>query len=465
MTAIPPRGWRSLRIRLLLATILVVLIAVAVTAVVIGRATTGEFQRFVQRGGEDRYFRFAALLSRSYDASGEWDSVQPDVERLSQASGQRIVVANLDGTIVDDSERKLIGKSVVASWPPPSAPLIVNRQPVGFLFVDPVAGRPPAEVAFLTGVRRSLLFGALVAGGAAALIMLLLAGRIVRPVEQLTDAAQRMEKGDLSVRVAVRSDDEIGRLAHAFNAMAGGLEQQERLRRNMVGDVAHELRTPLTNLRGYLEAARDGLLDPDDGFIDNLYEETMLLQRLVADLQDLAQAEAGQLALARRPVALAGIVDRAVTAVRPQADARGLTLSTDLPPDLPLLDVDPERISQVLRNLLSNAVAHTPAGGEIAVSARAAAGEVSVSVSDTGTGIPPEHLPYVFDRFYRVDSSRTRQTGGAGLGLAIVKQLVAAHDGTVSVTSEPGRGSTFTFTLPVQSKIAKAGEPFEASTI
>jgi signal transduction histidine kinase len=448
MASMSPRSWRSLRARLLLATILVVLIAVGVTALVVGRSTTGEFQRYVERGGEDRYFRFAAHLTRVYGTTLDWDDVQPEVERLSQLSGQRVVVANSQGIIVSDSERRLIGKSVAANWPPPSAPLLSNRGPVGFLFVDPVAGPPPADEAFLSGVRRSLLFGALIAGAAAVLITLLLSGRIVRPVEQLTEAAQRMEKGDLSVRVAVDSDDEIGQLAHAFNAMAGGLEQQEQLRRNMVSDVAHELRTPLTNLRGYLEAARDGLLTSDGAFVDNLYEETMLLQRLVADLQDLAQAEAGQLNLARRPAALAGIVEQAVAALRPQADEKGLALSADMPTDLPQLDVDPERIGQVLRNLLSNAVAHTPQGGQITVSAAAGEGVVSVAVRDTGEGIPAEHLPYVFDRFYRADKSRARQTGGAGLGLAIVKQIVVAHGGTVSVTSEPGQGSTLTFTLP-----------------
>jgi signal transduction histidine kinase len=443
------RGWRSLRVRLLLATILVVLIAVGVTALVVGRGTTGEFRRYVARGGEERYGRFAAHLTMMYGMPHDWDALQPEVERLSQLSGQPVVVANDEGTIVSDSDKKLIGKPVAARWPRPSAVLVIDRRPVGMLFVDPVAGPPPADQAFLSGVRRSLLLGALIAGAAAVLITLFLSGRIVRPVEQLTEAAQRMEKGDLSVRVAVESDDEIGQLAHAFNAMAGGLEQQEQLRRDMVGDVAHELRTPLTVLRGYLEAARDGLLVPDAAYVDNLYEETLLLSRLVADLQDLAQAEAGQLDLARRPAALAGIVEQAMAGLRPQADARGITLRADLPADLPQVEVDPERIGQVLRNLLSNAMAHTPQGGQIAVSARAGDGAVSVAVSDTGEGIPAEHLPYVFDRFYRADKSRARETGGAGLGLAIVKQLVLAHGGTVSVTSQPGQGSTFTFTLPI----------------
>ena len=217
----------------------------------------------------------------------------------------------------------------------------------------------------------------------------------------------------------------------------------------MVEDIAHELRTPLTNLRGYLEATRDGLLEPDAALVDNLYEETMLLQRLVADLQDLALAEAGRLTLLRQPALLASIVEQATGILHPQADAKGVALKVVLPSDLPSVDVDPERIGQVLRNLLNNAFVHTSPGGSITVAAQIEGQTVAVSVSDTGAGIGPEDLPHVFDRFYRADKSRARNTGGAGLGLAIVKQLVLAHGGTVSVSSVLGRGSTFTFTLPL----------------
>jgi signal transduction histidine kinase len=283
----------------------------------------------------------------------------------------------------------------------------------------------------------------------AILVTLGMSDRILRPIERLTAAAQRMEKGDLSVRVPVDSQDEIGKLAHAFNAMASSLAMQEQLRRNLVSDVAHELRTPLTNLRGYLEAVRDGLIQPDAGLIDNLYEETMLLNRLVSDLHELAQAEAGQLNLVRRPVRVDEIVHRVAEAFNWQVESKGLTLRVDVPADLPLVDVDPERIGQVLRNLLSNAILHTPAGGEIDIVARAGGKWVTVAVKDTGEGIPPEHLPFVFDRFYRVDKSRSRLTGGVGLGLAIAKQLVEAHGGDIHVESRVGEGSTFTFTLPI----------------
>jgi signal transduction histidine kinase len=440
--------WRSLRFRLLAATILVVLIAVGVTAFVATRRTVGEFQRYVERRSplDDR--RLAFFLARTYDRTKSWDGIQSEIAQLAQMSGQRVVVADGKQKIVADSDNRLIGKIVDPKWPPPSAALVSGGTLVGALYLDPMSRAERADTAFLAAVNRSVLVGALIAGLAALAVTLALSSRILRPVERLTEAAQRMEKGDLTVRVPVTSEDEIGQLAHAFNSMAGSLAQQEQLRRNMVTDVAHELRTPLTNLRGYLEAARDDLVPSDAALVDNLYEETMLLSRLVADLQELAQAEAGQLALLRQPASLAGIVEQAVTILRPQANAKGLMLSVDLPDNLPPVDVDPERVGQVLRNLLNNAVAHTPQGGEVAVAARSGDREVAVSVRDTGTGIAAEHLPYVFDRFYRADKSRARQTGGAGLGLAIAKQLVIAHGGSIKVESAPEQGTTFTFTLP-----------------
>lgn len=449
--AIQPQGTvmaRSLRVRLLFATILVVIIAVGVTAFVASRRTTGEFQRYVAQRNplDDR--RLAYFLAHTYSISRSWTGIQAEIEQLGQLSEQRVVVADADGKIVADSERKRIGKTVEEQWTP-AATLSLDGARVGTLYLDPVTGPDLAGVAFLAAVNRSVLFGALFAGLAAVVIILPLASRILRPVERLTAAAQRMARGDLTVHVPVASEDEIGQLAHAFNSMAGSLAQQEQLRRNMVTDVAHELRTPLTNLRGYLEAARDGLLAPDAALVDNLYEETMLLNRLVADLQDLAQAEAGQLKLVRQPTALPGLIEQAVAMLRPQAAAKGIDLQVDLSTELPLVDVDPERVGQVLRNLLNNAVAHTAAGGLLTVAARGDEREVAVIVRDTGAGIAPEHLPYVFDRFYRADKSRTRQTGGAGLGLAIARQLVVAHGGTITVDSELGSGSTFTFTLRV----------------
>ena len=316
----------------------------------------------------------------------------------------------------------------------------------------PPPGVEPRSMIFLASVNRALLLIAVVAGLGAVLLILGLSHRILAPVEALTAAVRRMEEGDLSQRVEITSRDEIGDLARAFNAMAAGLARLEELRRNMVTDVAHELRTPLSNIRGYLEALKDGMVEPESRIIDSIYEEAMLLNHLVDDLQELALAEAGQLRLERRPMALADVVNRAVEAFRPRSEAKGIVLQVDLPEGLPLVDVDPQRVGQVLRNLLDNALTHTPPGGEIAVAAHAGGQWVEVSVRDTGSGIAAEDLPYVFERFYRADKSRSRATGGAGLGLAIARSLVEAHGGRIWVESTEGEGCTFTLALPLTAK-------------
>ena len=320
----------SLRLRVLVATVLVVVVAVGVTAFVASQRTSGEFQRYVEHGGSLRYRRFAGILARAYSLHHGWDNIEADVEQMAQISGQRVVVTDAQGRVIGDSERGLVGKLASPAWASTSSPILAGGAHVGTLYLDPVAGPDPADVAFVSAINRSVLLGALVAILAAVAVTLGFSTAILRPVQSLTAAAQRMAKGDLSVHVPVDTEDEIGQLAHAFNAMAGSLSQQEQLRRNMVGDIAHELRTPLTNLRGYLEAARDGLLAPDAALVDNLYEETMLLQRLVADLQELALAEAGQLALERQATPLAGVVEQAVGILRPQADAKGVALRIEL---------------------------------------------------------------------------------------------------------------------------------------
>lgn len=318
----------------------------------------------------------------------------------------------------------------------PAADFIVARIP------------QPAEQGFLNSVNRQLLLAVAVAGAVALLLAWFLSRRILGPVEALTRAAGNMEKGDLAQRVDVRSRDEIGQLAHAFNAMADGLTRMEQLRRNMVTDVAHELRTPLSNIRGYLEAMRDGVARPDPALIDSLHEEAMLLTRLVEDLQELELAEAGQLKIVKQEVDPREVIEGAVYIFQPSAKEKGIQLNINLPVDLPSVEADAERLGQVLRNLLANAITHTPPGGRIEIAATPQARDLVVSVRDTGVGIPEEDLPFIFERLYRADHSRARSTGGAGLGLSIVKQLIELHGGHVWAESQKGEGSTFYLSLP-----------------
>ena len=328
----------------------------------------------------------------------------------------------------------------------------------GEIWLSPSLGPPPSGDQFITSVNRSLLLAGGLAGSLAVLLTVLLSSRILRPIHALTIAAGKMEQGDLSQRVVVRTKDELGALARAFNAMADSVARAEQLRRTMLGDVAHDLRTPLTNIRGYLEAVQDGVLRPTPEVIRSLQDEALLLTRLVSDLQELAQAEAGQLHLDCRPLDLAAALRQAAAVVAPQARAKGVQVDVQTPEALPPVLADAERVGQMLGNLLHNAIAYTPEGGHVTLSA-VGGDPVEVRVADTGIGIAPEHLPNTFERFYRVDPSRNRATGGSGLGLAIVKHLVEQQGGRAWAESTVGTGSVFRFTLPPAPAGAAAREP------
>ncbi|ELS50497.1 sensor histidine kinase [Streptomyces viridochromogenes] len=271
------------------------------------------------------------------------------------------------------------------------------------------------------------------------------ATRLVRPLRALTAAAQ--QPPELHVRVPVTTRDETGILAAALNELTERRERLEAQRKAMVSDIAHELRSPLTNIRGWLEVVRDGVVDPDPDLLAALHDEALLLQRVIDDLRDLADADAGTLRLHREAVRCDETLAQVAAAHRVAADAAGVTLRTTVD-GTPCLDADPVRMRQALGNLVSNALRHTPAGGTVTLSARRDGDDVLLEVTDTGTGIAPEDLPHVFDRFWRAEKSRSRRTGGSGLGLPIVRHLVAAHGGTARATSEPGTGSVFTLRLP-----------------
>jgi two-component system sensor histidine kinase BaeS len=280
-----------------------------------------------------------------------------------------------------------------------------------------------------------------------------LAGRrLTRPISALTAAARRMGAGDHDARVELSGRDEVAQLATAFNSMADSIETNETRRRAMVSDVAHELRTPVANVRGYLEAAEDGVVPLDQSLVTSLLEEATLLQRLIDDLQDLALADAGKLRLHPEDTDAAELSRQVAAAHRVRADEAGVTLTVDAPEPIEVHS-DPVRLRQALGNLVSNAVRHTPAGGSVRVGARRDDGDVVLTVSDTGPGIAAEHLPNLFDRFYRVDESRSRATGGSGLGLAITKQLIEAHGGSIDVISAVGEGSVFSIRLPARQRL------------
>jgi signal transduction histidine kinase len=308
----------------------------------------------------------------------------------------------------------------------------------------------PAERAYLTAVRNSVWLTAGLAALAAVGLSLLLARQIAKPVRALTTAARRVGSGDFDQRVPVRTRDELGELAEAFNSMAEAVGRQELLRRQMAADIAHELRTPLAIIQANLEAMLDGVRPLSAEEVADVHQEMRLLIRLIADLQDLSLAEAGQLPLRKEPTDLGVLARASVARFSSRAEEKGVQLTVDAPNSLPLVDADQDRISQVLGNLLDNALRYAPTRGEVTVNLESAAdqGGAKLTVHDTGPGIPTEHLPNVFERFYRADQARSRAAGGSGIGLAVVKQLVEAHGGQIWAESPTGGGTSFTLMLP-----------------
>ncbi|MFL7891908.1 MAG: sensor histidine kinase [Anaerolineales bacterium] len=449
--------YNSLRFRLLSITIIVLVVAVGTMAYFASQSTSTEFRRSLQGildypnlNIDARINTINKLLASKGGERDIWEELQATLEGMARTTKARYVIADLNGEVIADSTGELIGEVINTSLSKPFAAFLIEKKPM-LAYIVPLENYNLASIEsqFNASVNRSLIIAIALAGLAGLLLTYFLSRSILRPVDELISAARAMEKGDLSQRVTVSTRGELGELAHAFNAMAEGLTRLEQLRQNMVTDVAHELRTPLSNVSGYLEALRDGVVKPTPETIASVYEEAMLLNRLVDDLQELALAEAGQLKLVCQPVNIQQVINKAVQSLRTQALEKEIILITDIQDNLPLVSADAERMGQVLRNLLKNAIINTPVGGEIRIQAQVSDSKVEVSVQDNGMGISSEHLPYVFERFYRVDQSRARETGGAGLGLAIVKQLVEAQGGQVGIDSQVDHGTRITFTSPI----------------
>ncbi|MBK7781615.1 MAG: HAMP domain-containing protein [Ardenticatenia bacterium] len=498
-----PRRGASLRLKLLGLTASAVVLALGMAALLTSLQTHRAFDRFVAEGEAAEARRLGDIVTFVYHQGGGLPAVMPLVRHLGEVQGLKIqlrVDGEAAGALETAPDSGEAGAGVIAAVPAmPAAPV---RPPIDIVIgaragavggdaahagttlawerrmvITGTRALPAADLVFTRGLGaaathsasgsvvlmepeagflgsfRHALLGAALLGGALALVLGAgMARRVLGPIEALTAAAGRLEAGDLSQRVAVRSDDEIGQLGQAFNAMAGSLERQEALRRGLVSDVAHELRTPLTNLGGYLEALRDGVLPASPEQLRSLHEEAQLLGRLVDDLQALAQADAGEQPLAPRDVDVEALIRQSLDAFAAQAAGKRVALEGEIAADLGRIRLDSDRIAQVLRNLLANALTHAPPGGWVRLTAcrqhQDGAAWLAVAVSDNGSGIAPEHLPHLFERFYRADPSRSRATGGSGLGLTIARQLTEAHGGSLTAESRPGQGATFTMRLP-----------------
>lgn len=330
------------------------------------------------------------------------------------------------------------------SFTPPDATL--SGQP---LAPDDAPAPVPNAAAFQAILEQSLLIAAFAALGAAVIVSLFVSHRIVQPLQVISQVSRRMAQGSYHERTVLPSDDELAELSRSINQLAEALEHTERRRMALIADVAHELRTPLTTIEGYMEGLLDGMIQPGPRTYSLVLRESARLQRLVNELALLSRIEAGEIQVRPRMLALAEVVTTVSEQITPLCEAQHLRLVVDLPRDLPPIWADPDRLAQILLNLLGNALRYTPAGGTITIGARPLEGAVQITVRDTGIGIAAEHLPHVFERFYRVDKSRTRSSGGTGIGLTIARHLVHAHGGEIWAESDgPGTGAAFHLTLP-----------------
>jgi len=380
------------------------------------------------------------------------DAAVGDEPLLVQAEGQaNLAVAPAEQTPVATEEAA--GGGGAGREVTRTIPVFANGEQVATLVVVSQEGvaTPGGEGGerFLDRVRLALLVGGVVALGIALVLAVVLVGGITRPLRRFRDAARRIAAGDFSQRVAVTSPLEAAELAASFNRMVETLESDRETRRRLLADIVHELRSPLSVIQGTAQGFLDGVIPADAEHAAVIHDEAALLSKLITDLRDLALAEAGELRLEREPADVGELVRQAVAGLLPRAREVGVEVDVVAAPGPPPCLVDRDRTLQIVGNLLDNALRHTPRDGRISVRLReASAGMLALEVADTGEGIAPEHLPHVFERFYRVDAARARG-GGTGLGLAIVKQLTEAQGGAATVESAPGRGSLFTVTFPV----------------
>lgn len=451
-----------MRLRIFLAFALIVVTTVVSVMFFARVQMAREVRAFAFRGGLIGLEDLVNGLEGYYQANHTWRGVEgffrgpihgPGMgPPQGLAYGQRLRLADTQGNVLVDTGQppgNLPSRLTLAEQEA-AILLFDNHTLIGYLL--PEGGTPrllEIETALLRRLNLAGWNAALLSAGLSLLLAFLLAYTLLRPVRELTQAASHLAKGDLSQRVPVRGRDELALLAQTFNQMAASLEQAETNRKAMTADIAHELRNPLAVVRANIEALQDGIYPLSPENLEPLLAQTDLLSRLVEDVRMLALADTGQLRLHFVPGDLAALARRALEPFEAQAAARAITLEFIEDTPCPPLLLDPGRVGQILHNLLSNALRHTPDGGRVTLGVRCDPGEAHLTLRDTGPGIPESSLPRLFERFYRADRSRSREEGGTGLGLAIARQFAEAHGGSLTAANHPAGGAVFTLVLPV----------------
>lgn len=448
----------SLQRKLLLPLLLVTLIALS-SGVLLRSFIIRDFKAFAEGRSIDRIYQVLAVLEGRFAEHNDWQREQLATDLIwANQMGFELKLYDQGGRLLITTDQALSGlsplmrKRISASTTggPASAtdeyqhyPLFLQGREIGHLEVR--IPRPIKEELFISSSNLFLLYSTAGMGLLAVLLSMLLARRLSRPLQRLTTAAEGIANGDLGQRVPATTTDEIGRLAAAFNKMADSLEAHERLRRQLVSNAAHELRTPLMVIRGELEGMLDGVLPSSAEALQSLHQETGRLTAILDGVDELSRAEASFLNLQREEVQLKLLCEGIATRFGRLAEDKQARIVVACPDGLTVW-ADPDRLSQILINLLTNAIKALPHQGRVELRATETDQTTIIELSDNGHGIPPELLPHIFERFYK------GAQGGLGLGLAIVRELVAAHNGTIEVASEPGRGTTFTLRLPQRHK-------------
>lgn len=461
----------SLVWKLVLAFLVVAVTTAGLVAILIHVTSVDRLSRLIM---DQQRSSLVTSLETYYSTNKSWDGITEDWQMLRQRTVPTQLLPTVSpgyasDPVINRDRRRFFGLadqhgkvliSISANYPAGSilspdqlkngTPVMSNGQQVGTLLaINFQPNLNPAENLFLQRTTEALIYAVLGAMLIALLIGIVLARTLTHPLQALTQAAQNIAAGELEQKVQVRSKDEIGQLAAAFNQMSEEVARSNQLRRQMTADIAHDLRTPLTVIAGYVESMRDGVLQPTKQRLTLIYTEIERLQNLVGDLKLLSMADAGELPLHPQPIAPKPLLERAVAPFQHRADIQKIKLSILADSRLPEIQVDEDRMMQVFGNLISNAMRYTPEGGAILLSAKQNDGRVVLTVADNGSGISSEDLPYIFDRFYRGDKSRASDAGESGLGLAIVKALVEAQNGSISARSAPGEGTTIDIAIPI----------------
>jgi len=452
-----------MRLRLILSFALIVFVTLASVALIARISTAEEVSRFMGRGGVFGLDSIAVRLETYYQTNHTWRGVGSILKTPGGHGGanpgggppggnprSQFKLVDTDGYIVFDTVSGQTGAQLSLSQLEGAIVLNVDQELVGYLYVEGgFEVSPEAQNMLVERINSTALSAALIAGGISLVLALILATQLLRPIRDLTKAASHVAQGELSYRAPVRGKDELSVLAQTFNHMATSLEQAQASRRDLTADIAHELRTPLAVQRAHLEALQDGIYDLTLENLTAITEQNYTLERLVEDLRTLALADAGQLRMECTPTDFAALIERTENRFRPGAGSRSIEL--ELPPlgACSPISLDPQRVEQIINNLLSNALRYTPDDKSIMLSLDCTSGVARLSVHDHGPGIPQDALDHVFERFYKVDKSRQHAAGGTGLGLSIARKLAQAHGGDLSAENHPDGGAIFTLTLPI----------------